>query len=49
VTTGAAITANQEVEVGANGVAVPKAAGIAVGYALFDAANGASAYVHLYV
>lgn len=44
----AAITANQEVEVGANGQAIVKAAGIAVGRAIFDAANGAVVYVDLY-
>ncbi|WP_020393452.1 capsid cement protein [Kribbella catacumbae] len=44
----AAITANAEVEVGAAGQVIPKAAGIAVGYAIFDAANGADCFVHFY-
>jgi hypothetical protein len=48
VTAGAALTAGQEVEVGAAGVAVVKAAGVAVGVVLFDAANAADAYVDLY-
>lgn len=48
VTAGAAITAFQEVEVGANGTAVPKAAGIAVGYAITGAANAADAEISLY-
>lgn len=48
VTAGAAITAFQEVEVGAAGVAVPKAAGVAVGYAVTGAANGTDAQISLY-
>lgn len=48
VTAAAAISANNEVEVGANGQVIPKAAGIAVGVALFDAANGADALIALY-
>lgn len=48
VTTAGVIAANAEVEVGANGFAVTKAAGIAVGFALFDAASGADAFVVLY-
>jgi hypothetical protein len=48
VTAGAAITADVEVEVGAAGVVIPKAAGVAVGKAVFDAANGAPAYIDLY-
>lgn len=48
VTAGAALTANQEVEVGAAGVAVPKSAGVAVGFAVTAAANGADAEISLY-
>lgn len=48
VTAGAALTAFQEVEVGANGTAIPKATGIAVGYAVTAAANGADAEISLY-
>lgn len=43
-----AIAAFAEVEVGANGVAVTKAAGIAVGYAVTAAADGADAQISLY-
>jgi hypothetical protein len=48
VTAGGALTAFQEVEVGANGTAVAKAAGVAVGYAITAAANGADAEISLY-
>lgn len=48
VTTGAAIAAFAEVEVGANGTAVPKATGIAVGYALTAATSGGDAEISLY-
>jgi hypothetical protein len=48
VTAGANLTAFQEVEVGANGTAVPLAAGKAVGYAVTAAANGADAEISLY-
>lgn len=48
ITAGAAITAFQEVEVGAAGVVVPKAAGVAIGVAIADAANGADCAVSLY-
>jgi hypothetical protein len=48
VTAGAAITAFEEVEVGANGKAVPLATGVAVGYALADCANGDDAQISLY-
>lgn len=44
----AAISAFAEVEVGSTGQAIPKASGVAVGYALFDAASGADAQIHLY-
>lgn len=48
VTAGAALTAGQEVEAGAAGVAVVLAAGKAAGRVLFDTANGAAAYIDLY-
>jgi len=48
VTTSAAVTAGQEVEVGTGGTAVPKASGVAVGYALTAAASGADAEISLY-
>jgi hypothetical protein len=48
VTAGGAIAAFAEVEVGANGTAVTKAAGIAVGYAITAAANAADAEISLY-
>lgn len=47
VTAGAAIAAGQRVEVGANGTAVPLAAGVAVGVAVDGAANGADAQIKL--
>lgn len=48
VTAGAAIDSGAEVEVGANGTAVPLAAGRAVGRAFDDAANGEDALIKLY-
>jgi len=48
VLAGAAIAAFEEVEVGANGTAVPLAAGVAVGYAITAAANAADAEISLY-
>ncbi len=42
------IAAFAEVEVGANGQAVTKSAGVAVGYALTGAASGADAEIALY-
>lgn len=48
VTAGAALTAGQDVEVGANGTAVVKSAGVAVGFAVTAAANGADAEISLY-
>lgn len=48
VIAGAALTAFQEVEIGAGGKAVPLAAGRAVGYALTAAAQDADAMIHLY-
>lgn len=48
VTASGAIAAFAEVEVGANGVAVTKTSGIAVGYALNAAADGADAEISLY-
>lgn len=48
ITAGAAITAGQEVEVGANGTVVPLAAGQRVGRAIADAANAADCFVKLY-
>lgn len=48
VTAGAAITAFAEVEVGTDGKAIPKASGVAVGYAVTGAASGADAEISLY-
>ncbi len=48
VKTSGAVTAFAEVEVGATGLAVAKTAGVAVGYAMFDAAAGADAFICLY-
>lgn len=48
VLAGAAIAAGQEVQSGANGVAIPKAAGIAVGYAVTGAADATDAEISLY-
>lgn len=48
ITTSGVIAAGAEVEVGANGTVVTKAAGIAIGECLFDAANGADAQIALY-
>lgn len=48
VTTGGTIAAFAEVEVGANGLAVTKASGVAVGYAITGAASGADAEISLY-
>lgn len=48
VTAGAAITAGQEVEVGAAGKAIPLASGKAVGQAMSGAASGADCPVKLY-
>lgn len=48
VTAGAALTAGAEVEVGADGKAIPLATGTAVGQVLADAALGADAAVDLY-
>lgn len=48
VTAGAALTAFQEVQAGANGVAIVAAAGAKLGYVLTDCANGADAEVSLY-
>lgn len=48
VTAGATLAAFQEVEVGANGVAVVKASGVAVGYAVTAATNGGDAEINLY-
>jgi len=48
VTCSAALTAFQEVEVGANGQAAPKSAGVAVGYAITAAASGSDAQISLY-
>jgi hypothetical protein len=49
VMAGAAITAGQRVEVGANGTAVPFNDGIAVGIAIDDIANGAKGPIALLV
>lgn len=49
VTAGADITAGTRVEVGANGTAVPLAAGVAVGVAIANAATGADAAIRLTV
>ncbi|AVP67323.1 capsid cement protein [Prescottella equi] len=48
VTAGGAIAAFEEVEVGANGQAVKKASGVAVGYAVTAAASGTDAEISLY-
>lgn len=48
VTAGAAIAAGSEVEVGATGQAITKAAGVAVGYVETGVASGADARVCLY-
>ena len=48
VTTGAALTAFQEVQAGAAGVAIPLAAGVKLGYALTSAANATDAEISLY-
>jgi hypothetical protein len=48
VTASGAIAAGAEVQVGANGTAATKAAGIAVGYAITDAADAANAEISLY-
>ncbi|MFG1785686.1 capsid cement protein [Rhodococcus oryzae] len=47
VTAGAAITAFAEVEVGADGKAIPATTGNAVGYAVTAAASGADAQISL--
>lgn len=48
VTASGAIAAGAEVQVGANGDAATKAAGVAVGYAITGAADGADAEISLY-
>lgn len=48
VTAGANLTAFQEVEVGTNGQAVAKSAGVAVGYTLTAATSGGDAEISLY-
>jgi hypothetical protein len=48
VTASGAIAAFAEVEVGATGMAVTKTTGIAVGYAITAAADGADAQISLY-
>lgn len=48
VAAAAAITAGTEVEVGAAGQAVPRSAGVAVGYAVTGATAGADAEISLY-
>lgn len=48
VTAGANLTAGQEVEVGAAGVAVVRTTGVAAGRVLFDAASGQPAVIDLY-
>lgn len=48
VTAGDDITAFAEVEVGTGGTAVPLDAGVAVGYAITGASNGAYAQISLY-
>ena len=47
VQAGANLTAGQEVEVGANGTAIPKASGVVAGVAVTGAANGADAQIAL--
>lgn len=49
VTAGAAITAGDAIEVGANGTAVPLATGVKVGVAVDSTANGADAQIKLIV
>lgn len=48
VTAGANLTAGQEVQAGAAGVAIVAAAGAKLGYAITAAANGADAEISLY-
>ncbi|AWT55807.1 capsid cement protein [Mycolicibacterium smegmatis] len=48
VTASGAITAGAEVQVGANGTAATKAAGVAVGYAITGAADATDAEISLY-
>lgn len=48
VAAGSAIAAGSEVEVGADGKAVTKASGVAVGYAITGAANNTDAEISLY-
>ncbi|CAM3432082.1 DUF2190 domain-containing protein [Tsukamurella hominis] len=48
VTAGGNIAAFAEVEVGANGVAITKASGVAVGYAVTAATSGGDAEISLY-
>ena len=48
VTATGAIAANAEVQVGANGTATTKAAGVAVGYAVTGAADATDAEISLY-
>lgn len=48
VTAGANIAAFAEVEVGAAGVAIPLAAGVAAGFAVTAAINGSDAEISLY-
>lgn len=48
VTAGANITAFAEVEVGTSGQAIPKASGVAVGYAVTAATSGGDAEISLY-
>ncbi|POX90639.1 DUF2190 domain-containing protein [Mycobacterium kansasii] len=48
VTSSGAIAAGAEVQVGANGMAATKAAGVAVGYAITGAADAADAEISLY-
>lgn len=48
VTASGAIAAGAEVQVGANGTAATKAAGIAVGYAITGAADATDAEISLY-
>jgi predicted RecA/RadA family phage recombinase len=48
VTAASNLTAFQEVEVGANGQATAKSAGVAVGYAINACASGADAEISLY-
>lgn len=48
VAAGAAIAAGAEVEVGAAGKAIPKASGVAVGYAITGAASNTDAEISLY-